>query len=1248
MGFFPSDKKTAPREPTTAARQDLSVSFDAEGACYRFPEQGSEWQDLHGLSSIDRDTAALLSQIVEEGFATSCDTSVMLPWSKLYQLLASDSYEGCGPLLRLPPILATRPVLKSQHSLTDRSFSINLAGWIDAAGNPLPDNFRLNGAVISFGLGSHLLPQAAWELTIALRDFFQRSEELRDFAGNTQGWSRIRECAVRARAGMSDFLQKTIVVTPQMLDLQLRSIDFGDSRTVEVIPSFQGAPERWLETFDKLPIADHYRVSDGELLTHVIVSDEVKSVLSEIKRMPGRRVSCERAEAFIRNPFSVLGPEAARVIDPEKFDQAREDAGLHFSRFTVRVQTDTKGFPSEVALFIEEMAHEEIRSEEYRFQDDTDLERFICKLEGRIERGAQCCLWKGFELELLGDAGDQLDILKSALCARRGGNKFSSAELFDLSRYSDRIEAIGVEKPYYSPFIARKSVGDPWVPENTDFGICFTPEGETEPVALSLDKERMKQFRDAINRAKAVGAATVKFPGLPKELTIGQAEDLIGTIEAAQGDVAKGEFKEDRVNDKAPVHRKGLIVKPNIEKLSYLQERGSLEMSPEARPVLPSGLKPATSLKEHQEYGVAWLQNLWQLAPQHCRGALLADDMGLGKTLQLLTFIASCFEADPNLAPVLVVAPLTLLENWQDETDKFFQPGTFPLLTLYGPALAAKRTSRADIGADLLADGVTRLLRRDWLGEAKLVLTTYETMRDFELSLSAQKWSIMVMDEAQKAKNPNAMMTRAAKKQNVKFKIACTGTPVENTLTDLWCLFDFIQPGLLGALNEFGGNYRKPIEAETDEEKQKVEELRGIIAPQILRREKKDVAKDLPRKHFVQECKTLPLSSLQRQLYGHAVANYKAGKNGDTGATKMNHLGLLQYIRQVCTDPRPLGQGTSEHESFEVAASRSPKLAWLDGVLKEIKGKGEKAIVFTELRGLQRILKIFIAERLGVVPEIINGDTSTASANAQSRQKKIKQYQERPGFGVIILSPLAVGFGVNIQAANHVIHYTRMWNPAKEDQATDRAYRIGQTRDVYVYTPVVVSPEFTTFDAKLDALLEWKRGISADMLNGAGDIGSAAFGDIQDVDGSHAFEHTLITMDEVQCMLPAAFESFCTLLWAKQGFSKTYRTCLSGDGGVDVVAISGKSGALLQCKTSATDGIRMGWDAVREVTAGTAAYTARHPQVEFRRIAVTNQYFNDAARYQARLNDVELVERDSLEALVSQYPVKQIELEQML
>jgi SNF2 family DNA or RNA helicase len=258
------------------------------------------------------------------------------------------------------------------------------------------------------------------------------------------------------------------------------------------------------------------------------------------------------------------------------------------------------------------------------------------------------------------------------------------------------------------------------------------------------------------------------------------------------------------------------------------------------------------------------MQHLWRLSPSSCRGALLADDMGLGKTIQLLTFIAACLEDDPGMDPVLVVAPVALLENWQEEIDKFFLPGALPVLTLYGETLSTKQIPKALLDAELASEGITRLLKKGWVGDAKVVLTTYETLRGLEFSLAAQRWSIMICDEAQKIKNPNAMVTRAAKKQNVRFRIACTGTPVENTLTDIWCLFDFIQAGLLGALSEFGRRYRKPIEAETDEEKERVEELRGIIKPQLLRREKKDVAKDLPAKTTDQACRRLPMSQHQR------------------------------------------------------------------------------------------------------------------------------------------------------------------------------------------------------------------------------------------------------------------------------------------------------------------------------------------------------------------------------------------------
>jgi SNF2 family DNA or RNA helicase len=184
----------------------------------------------------------------------------------------------------------------------------------------------------------------------------------------------------------------------------------------------------------------------------------------------------------------------------------------------------------------------------------------------------------------------------------------------------------------------------------------------------------------------------------------------------------------------------------------------------------------------------------------------------------------------------------------------------------------------------------------------------------------------------------------------------------------------------------------------------------------------------------------------------------------------------------------------------------SPKMSWLMELLRHVQGREEKAIVFCEFRDLQRTLQRAVGERFGFVPDVINGDTATDSASTNNRQRRIKAFQQRPGFGVIILSPLAVGFGVNIQAANHVVHFTRTWNPAKEDQATDRAYRIGQERDVYVYYPLVVASDFKTFDVKLHELLEYKRELSNDMLNGLGELSPAEFIDLDAPDGALAFE----------------------------------------------------------------------------------------------------------------------------------------------
>jgi SNF2 family DNA or RNA helicase len=468
--------------------------------------------------------------------------------------------------------------------------------------------------------------------------------------------------------------------------------------------------------------------------------------------------------------------------------------------------------------------------------------------------------------------------------------------------------------------------------------------------------------------------------------------------------------------------------------------------------------------------------------------------MGLGKTLQSLALIARAREDDPDLAPALVVAPVTLLENWMQEVDRFFEAGSLPVLPLYGSELRAFRVHRSQIDERLQTDGLRKFLRPGWQEGAALVLTTYETLRDYEFSFGEVRWSIVVCDEAQRIKNPNALVTRAAKKLNARFCVAATGTPVENNLTDLWSLFDFIQPGLLEPLNRFNRDYRRPIEAKTDEQRQRLNELRELIDPQIKRRRKQDVAHDLPSKRFDDACRELTMSDRQRALYRVVLEAHRIGQNAGRAGTDI--LQVISLLRRICTDPR------SEHELREplppLADYRphAPKLDWLLTNLDRIRDLDEKAIVFVDRRDIQRLVQAYIREAFGFVAEIINGETPTGGFSADSRQKRIDRFQAADGFGVLILSPLAAGVGLNIQAANHVIHYMRHWNPAKEDQATDRAYRIGQVRDVHVYTPIVRGEGWISFDERLDELLERKRGIAADILNGSDDIGAAEFADL--------------------------------------------------------------------------------------------------------------------------------------------------------
>lgn len=1224
----------------------VDVSWARDGVTFAPNPADDAWLDRPGAFGADSELALLLRQLEEEGYVEAGPSGASMDWESYYRLEAAEGHSTSLHLLKLPPKWGWRPTLSSRGGLSDANFAIVIQGWRDPSGAEPGGDVEIQGAILSADGKQSLLSESAWRAVQAIAERRSRSAEGRSPEDNKRDWARIRRHAIDAKADLADFLAKTVVLTPERIDIQMRKGGEGAQDMVEIMPGFDGAPSRWLEIFDRFDgVPDRYEIPDGSGLVHVLLSEDARAVLSEVRRMPGRRVAGARAEAFLRNPFATLGPSAGLMIDPDQFERAREDAGIVFARFSAGVVEDQSGYPCELGLLIEEVFEGKLVAEQAKFESASELESFIAKMDGRIAAGAQCCHWKGFDLEILGDTPDQVEKLRSALAKLSQPRKIKASDIFDLSLYSERIEGFGVEKPYYSPFIAKKSDDGGWVPENIDLGLRFT-DAKGETVAIPLDGRNLEKFRKEVEQAEQEKRESFSFPGCPKPVPTSWAKEAVETLGKVKEEVKGGIY--DPGNSKTgrkAVERKGLVVKPNVDGLDYEERRGELSAD-KVPPELPSSLRSGVELKDHQRDGLAWLQKMWRHSPSACRGALLADDMGLGKTIQLLAFMASLIEVEPRIDPFLVIAPVSLLDNWKAEIEKFFVAGTMDVLTLYGSNLAAKRAPKSALDEGLIESGSPKLLAPGWLGSAKVVLTTYETLRDLEFSLAVQKWSVMVCDEAQKIKNPNAMVTRAAKKQNARLKIACTGTPVENTLADLWCLFDFVQPGLLGSLKDFGGKYRRPIEAETDDEKARIDELRGLIEPQKLRRTKAEVAKDLPKKLLHEGCRKLPLSARQRALYADAVAQFKSRGQGQ-GSGLQSPLGLLQYLRRLCSDPRPPGHIATTDESVEAIKKASPKMDWMLRRLKEIEasGSGDKVIVFCEFRDLQRVIQRAISEVFGFVPDVINGDTSTESGSANSRQARITAYQQDPGFGVIVLSPLAVGFGVNIQAANHVIHYTRTWNPAKEDQATDRAYRIGQRKDVHVYYPVVVGGDFVTFDEKLDLLLERKRALSHDMLNGSGDVKPSDFTDIQAPGGGSPFSEELFDPADVGSLGPDAFEAFCALLWCKQGYSRTIKTPKTGDGGVDIVAIDGNRGALIQCKSSGVEGKEMGWEAVKDVSAGSAAYSARYPGVEFQLFAATNRRFNQSARQQASLLNVTLIEGCDLIDLLSKHPTKRGELD---
>lgn len=611
--------------------------------------------------------------------------------------------------------------------------------------------------------------------------------------------------------------------------------------------------------------------------------------------------------------------------------------------------------------------------------------------------------------------------------------EFFDPDQFDLSAlYSDRVIEIGVYKPRFYPFICPyKSC---WVAGAT----VETDENGTTKITVS-DETELSDLNVAIDTAEQRGDDIIHYQG-----TIMGLEDAKYLSKLAERQISKK-------NEPIELDEEGkvLIIKENAEQLDFEAKERNIETGDHYTLFIDPYLRKEFNLKDHQQEGVAWLQHLYI---NKANGCLMADDMGLGKTLQILYFIDWHFRNHPVHKPYLIVAPVSLLENWRNEYERFFGEPRLKIATLTSKDVPRKFDKRIV----------------DLMSKEDIILTNYESLRISQLNFCAVNYEIVVLDEAQKIKSPGTLVTNAAKALKSQFKIAMTGTPVENSLLDLWCIMDFCVPGLLDNAKSFSAKYQLPLRNKDTDIVALGNEIHDVLGIHFMRRMKIDVAQDLPEKIEVKQKEEMPQS--QKTVYLSAIEKYNKG-------IQPNMLVTIQNIKAISEHPF-LYQDRLDNHSIEELIETSARLVVTEEFLNEIRDRNEKAIIFVERKEVQKMLQRMLNIKYGLVPKIINGDTPTSSSptspNRQSRQSSIDDFQSRPGFDVIIMSPVAAGMGLNVIGANNVIHYSRHWNPAKENQATDRAYRIGQTRTVRVYYPMAISKDFRSFDLTLDELLSNK------------------------------------------------------------------------------------------------------------------------------------------------------------------------------
>ncbi|MBY5336232.1 DEAD/DEAH box helicase [Rhizobium leguminosarum] len=637
--------------------------------------------------------------------------------------------------------------------------------------------------------------------------------------------------------------------------------------------------------------------------------------------------------------------------------------------------------------------------------------------------------------------------------------------LVETREYSERVTGIvAFEKVALD---ISEGSGTTWMPE--EFARKL---GE---VLGKMPRDELEALHERVSDAITAEQSSVELgdhslPARPEMLTL-----INNRIDAK--DVA-----EPQEESRAPELKHGPMVLDtavNFEELSWHAKLKTRNLATGFN--IPQDIE--TPLKEHQIESLEWQVEAWKAG---LPGVLNADEQGLGKTLQTIAFLAwlkaQMAQGTPtNKGPVLVVAPTSLLENWEQEVSRHLrEPGLGHLIRLYGSSLGGRKSVGAkgrdtDAGEAKLDLGFLHEAIEEGRAHRVWLLTTYTTLTNYQHSLGRVPFSAIVFDEIQALKNPVSLRAVAARAMNADFRIGLTGTPIENAATDLWSIMDQLAAGSLNTLRDFHTRYREPTSENMAELHSRVFLPNDECPPLALRRVKDTVASDLPRKARKIHPRLMP--DAQASAYDDARLKLAIGGMGA-------QLKMLHHIRTVSVHPSV--QAARSDEDFITASGR---LTAVMDILRQVHSRGERALVFIEHRQMQyRFIELVRAEFKLARVDLINGDTPIPQ-----RQAIVNRFQRHlvddQGFDLLVLGPKAAGTGLTLTAATHVIHLSRWWNPAVEEQCNDRVHRIGQTHPVTIHIPMAIHPSYRdqSFDCLLQSLMTRKRRLASSALWPMGD-----------------------------------------------------------------------------------------------------------------------------------------------------------------